>query len=73
MMSEAQDDLRATADSIIEDAGRLAAVETEKRGLTPGDPRLVRLSEVAAAIARQILPKTKAESELAQEVTAGRD
>lgn len=66
-MSEAQDDLRATADSIIEDAGWLAAVETAKRGLAPGDPRLVRLSEAAEAIARQILPKTRVESAIAQE------
>lgn len=68
-MSEAQDDLQATADSIIRDAGRLAAVETEKRGLTPGDPRLVQLSEAAEAIARQILPKTLVEADLAQEAT----
>lgn len=67
-MSEAQDDLRATADSIIADAGRLAAVETEKRGLAPGDPRLVRLSEAAEDIARQIVPKTYAESEIATEL-----
>lgn len=66
-MSEAQDDLRATADSIIEDAGRLAAVETAKRDLAPGDPRLVRLSEAAETIARQILPKTRVESAIAQE------
>ena len=68
MTSEAKDDLRATAASIIEDAERLAAVETEKRSLTPGDPQLVRLSEAAEAIARQIVPKTQAEFEIATEM-----
>jgi len=32
-MSDAEDDLRATADSIAADAERLAAIEKEKRAL----------------------------------------
>ena len=67
-MSEAEDDLRATADSITTDADRLAEIETQKRDLEPGDPRIVSLSAEAYAIAERILPKTQVELEIATDL-----
>ena len=66
-MAELHDDLRATADSIAGDAERLAAIEEEKATLADDHPRLVELSLEAAHIARQLIPKTAAELELAKE------
>ena len=69
-MSELENDLRATAEDIAADATRLAAIEDEKAGLEPDDPRLVELSAEGEAIARRLVPKTAAESELAAEALA---
>ena len=49
---------------------RLAAIEEEKAGLEADDPRLVELSAEGEAIARRLVPKTAAESELAAEALA---
>jgi hypothetical protein len=62
-----QEDLRATAEAIAADAERLRAIEDEKAGLAVDDPRMVQLSDEAAAIARALLPKTAAQRELAEE------
>ena len=67
-MSEAEDDLRATVDSITADAARLAEIERQKRDLEPGDPRLLPLSEKAHALAEGMVPKTQAELEIAAEL-----
>jgi hypothetical protein len=66
-MTDTDDDLRATAEQIITDADRLASIEEEKLTLEPADPRMVVLSEAARAIAKDLVPKTLAESELAAE------
>ncbi len=66
-MSEAEDDLRATADSIASDAERLAAIEEEKLTLPISDPRILELSAAAESIARNLVPKTVAERSLAAE------
>ena len=69
-MSELENDLRATAEDIAADATRLAAIEDEKARLETDDPRLVELSAEGEAIARRLVPKTAAESELAAEALA---
>ncbi len=66
-MSELEDDLRATADSIAGDAERLAAIEEEKQGLKVGDPRMVELSAKSDRLALKLVPKTTAELALAKE------
>lgn len=64
-MSDLEDDLRATADSIAADAERLAAIEEEKEGLDADDPRMVELSAESKRLAARLMPKTSAELELA--------
>ncbi len=70
-MSNTDDDLRATAESIADDARRLSAIEAEKELLGTDDPRLVELSEESRALARRLVPKTTAELELAIEAQPG--
>lgn len=69
-MNDRDEDLRATADSIADDARRLARIEAQKGELEPGDPALLTLSAQAEEIARELVPKTVAERQLAAE-TAG--
>lgn len=63
-MSDTEDDLRATAEDIVADSARLARIEVEKTNLDADDPRLSDLSAEGERIARRIVPKTTAESEL---------
>jgi hypothetical protein len=69
-VSELENDLRATAEDIAADAARLAEIEDEKGRLDADDPRLVELSVEGEALARRLVPKTAAESELAAEALA---
>jgi hypothetical protein len=64
-MSELEDDLRATADSIAGDAERIAAIEVEKQSLEVDDPRMVELSAESERLAARLMPKTSAELDLA--------
>jgi hypothetical protein len=66
-----RDDLKATEDDLVADAARLKAVEIEKQGLEPADPRMTELSAEAETIARQMVPKTVAERELVSEASGG--
>jgi hypothetical protein len=61
------DDLKATAEDIAADAGRLEAIETQKAELDADDPRMVELAAESEQLARRIVPKTVAERELADE------
>jgi hypothetical protein len=66
-MSELDDDLHATADSIATDAERLAAIEEEKASLDADDPRMIELSAESERLANGLVPKAGAESQLAKE------
>ena len=66
-MSELEEDLHATAESIAADAERLAAIEEEKRALKPDDPRMIELSTESERLAGRLVPKTGAETQLAEE------
>jgi hypothetical protein len=66
-MSDAESDLRATADDLEADARRLLEIETEKQTLEATDPRMLELSIEAEAIARRMVPKTVAQVEVATE------
>ena len=68
-MSELENDMRATAESIAADAARLSGIEAEKAALEADDPRLVELSVESDKLARRIVPKTAAERELAEQLT----
>ena len=72
MGTETGDDLRATSEDVAADAERLRHIEERKQSLPADDPELIRLSEEAERIARDLVPKTVAQKELATEsVTEG--
>jgi hypothetical protein len=66
-MSELGDDLHATSASIAVDAERLAAIEEEKEVLDADDPRMIELSAESEHLARGLVVKTSAETQLAKE------
>ena len=65
MIPDVENDLRATAEDIAADAEKLASIEGEKTGLDARDPRMAELSAESEELARRIVPKAVAESELA--------
>jgi hypothetical protein len=62
------EDLRATADSIQEDAAELAGIEQAKSRLEVDDPAVGRLSEQAVDLANAMTRKTRAEQALSKEL-----
>ena len=64
----AEQDLKATADSIRADAGHLATIEDDKLALDADDPEVGRLSDDAVELAKRIVQQTTAESQLSQEI-----
>jgi hypothetical protein len=65
---EAEQDLKATADSIRTDLSRLAAIEDEKSSLDGEDPAVDRLSDEAVELADRISRETRAERQLSKEL-----
>ncbi|MEO5939600.1 MAG: hypothetical protein ABIZ72_01760 [Candidatus Limnocylindrales bacterium] len=65
---KAEQDLKATADAIRSDIGRLAAIEDEKLVLDAGDTRVDQLSDEAVALADRISRETRAERQLSHEI-----
>ena len=66
--SPADEDLRATTESIRSDGQELSDVEDEKLALDPADPRVDALSARAVELAERIVVKTRAEQQLAEEL-----
>jgi hypothetical protein len=64
-----EQDLRATEDSVQADAAELAAIEKKKSELDPGDPKVDRLSAEAVELADQVARKTRAQRDLAGDLT----
>ena len=64
----AEQDLKATADSLRSDIDRLATLEDEKLALDAEDPEVDRLSDEAVALADRISRETRAERQLSEEV-----
>lgn len=67
-MSELEEDLRSVAASMADDARRLQEIEQVKATMTPGDTRLLDLSQESERLARGLVPKAVAERELAESV-----
>jgi hypothetical protein len=65
---DAFQDLKATADSIRADAGRIAEIEDLKDDLRPGDPETDRLSDEAVVLAQRIERQAKVEQQIAREM-----
>jgi hypothetical protein len=70
-VSDAENDLRATAEDIAADSARLTRIEVEKARLDGDDPRLTDLSAESEKIARRLVPKTVAERELVDQSNPG--
>jgi hypothetical protein len=60
--------LRETSDALLRDLDVLATIEEEKRGLKPGDPRLVELAGRVEEIAERILAGTIRQHQLSQSI-----
>jgi hypothetical protein len=67
-LEHARQDLKATADSIRTDVGRLSAIEDAKQILDAEDPEVDRLSEEAIALADRISRQTRVERQLSEEL-----
>ena len=63
-MSELEHDLRATTEDIAADSARITEIEHEKGLLPPDDPKLPELSAETERLARRLVPKAAAESDL---------
>ena len=63
----AQEDLKATSDSIRHDAHRIARLEETKSQLEPTDPLVDEMSRDIEKLATDIAAKSKMERELAAE------
>jgi hypothetical protein len=66
--ANAEQDLRATSDSIRSDARRLDAIEAQKGGLAPEDPDADRLSAEAVEVAERIERQAKAERQIVRDI-----
>jgi hypothetical protein len=64
--SDESQDLRATAEDLIEDAERVQEIEHEKLELPADDPRMVDLARESERIVRSMVPKAASETELAE-------
>jgi hypothetical protein len=62
--------LRAVSDALLERLDLLAALEIEKRGLGPDDPRLVEVAEIVRDLAGDVLEYATTESDLTEVVHA---
>ena len=67
-VTDAIDDLRATADDLAADATRLRDIERQKATMAPDDPALVPLAAEAERLSQAMAAKASAEHELAREV-----
>ena len=65
---EMAQDLRATNDSVRNDAERLARLEAEKASMRPDDPALDRASEEAVRLGERIAHETRAERQLGSDI-----
>ncbi|HET7728219.1 MAG TPA: hypothetical protein VFK54_12940 [Candidatus Limnocylindrales bacterium] len=66
--ASAEEDLRATIDSVGDDAQKLAAIEEEKGRLDPTDPRMTELSSQAKELAARLERGVVAEDRIARDL-----
>jgi BMFP domain-containing protein YqiC len=64
--AEAEDDLRATAESIARDVEHMARLEAEKLKLDPGDDSVDAISREVYDLAGEVRTKARAELELSE-------
>src|SRR4029077_1930601 len=69
-MGDPKDDLRATSESISNDARRVDALEKEKTALDPEDPQVQVISKKVEAVIDTMQDKAAAETALVDEIGA---
>ena len=69
-MAEAQDDLRATSESLVDDAQQLKELEEKKLALDPADPRILELSRQAESLVDKMASKAAIERQISEELQA---
>ena len=67
-MPGAEEDLRATAEAILDDADQLKRLEARKVALDPADPLVLDLSRQIEALVGTIADKARAERELSEDL-----
>ena len=70
-MSDVEDDLRSTADSIAADSERLKQVEQAKTELPVDDPTLADLAAEATQLIDEMVAKATVQSSLVEEAGSG--
>jgi hypothetical protein len=70
-LSDAHEDIKATAEDLMDDAERLKQIEAQKLALRPGDPQLVILAEEARSIIAGMKPKGEIQRQLAADAEGG--
>jgi hypothetical protein len=68
-LSDTASALRATSDALLRDLERLAALEQEKRELSPDDPRMVDVAAQVESLALSVLGRSVRQRELTERVT----
>ena len=63
-----EEDLRATSDSVVSTAERIAALEHEKTQLAPNDPRVSQLSAEIEQLAARLKRETEIERSIADDL-----
>ena len=67
-MTDIGTELRQTSDDVLRNLDALGALEEEKRGVQPGDPRLVTLAKEVEALAEKLLEGSTRQRDLATEL-----
>lgn len=65
---ELEEDLRTTSTQVSATAEHLDALEATKRNLTPGDPRIIELSDEIERLAARLRRQTAIEGDLSREL-----
>ena len=65
---ELREDLMTTSAQVSATAELLDVLETEKRGLRPGDPRVIELSDEIERLAAELRRQTAIEGDLTREM-----
>jgi len=66
-MPDIDDDIKTTADAIVQDAATITSIEEEKLQLDARDPRIAELSAQAVVVATRVLQEAKIELALVAE------
>ncbi len=67
-MADAHDDLRATAESLVDDAVRVKEIEQTKLALYPADPKIASLSRQVESIVEGMAGKAGIQREISEEL-----